>query len=670
MEAERGSEEECALGLSGAKRAKGLYSYLLAFVLACLLPVIIASGLAAWQAGVAYRDTAAARLQDTSLTLAQAIEADLTGHFTLLRALAVNLPAPGGPSVVDLPRLTDFEGTLALVEEDRAGSAMRPQGAQETAMAAIASGQPIVSNLVPGTDVGQHRLALALPVARGGGPRAALVMTASPQVLIKTLQQRGDALRGILVAVTDGNGRIIARSRDPESFIGIKAPDWARLLALGAESGTFEAMTAENTPIMMSFNSLHGTPGWALVVGEPLDVFNARWQNPVVGVLLGGGVALVLSILAALGIGRMILRPVEALGRHSEAIAEGVAPDALPSIPHSAIREFEALRRRMAAADRIRREEERRYRTISEAGALVLWRRTSEGDLVFAAGWETLTGCTQKEGLGTAWLDRVHPEDRARVVATFRDIVADRRTVDLEFRLKVSDGSWLWVRDRGGAVLGDDGAVIEWVGVLEDIDARKRSEAMVAHMARHDALTGLANRIQLRERLEQALAGLGRGSEAALLCLDLDLFKSVNDRLGHPAGDALLCMVADRLRGLVRGTDLIARVGGDEFSIVQGAGGQPEAAATLAARIVAALSKPFDIGGQEAVIGVSVGIALIRDPGLDLDTCLKRADTALYRAKQAGRGRACFFEEQLLVDQLGALAKAHTRRKPSGRKAS
>jgi len=181
-----------------------------------------------------------------------------------------------------------------------------------------------------------------------------------------------------------------------------------------------------------------------------------------------------------------------------------------------------------------------------------------------------------------------------------------------------------------------------------DVTEKRNSEKRIAFLAHHDALTGLANRVQLREHIERTLGQVKRGGNAAVLCLDLDNFKTINDTLGHSVGDALLCAVSTRLRDLVRDSDLVSRTGGDEFSIVQfGAESPMAASAALAARIVEALSLPFDLGDHNVVIGASVGIAIAPDDGDNVDQLLKNADMALYRAKGDGRARFHFFEPEM-----------------------
>ena len=184
-----------------------------------------------------------------------------------------------------------------------------------------------------------------------------------------------------------------------------------------------------------------------------------------------------------------------------------------------------------------------------------------------------------------------------------------------------------------------------WVATHEDITEQRVSELKIEYMAHHDALTDLANRVLLNERLEQALGRrIHRTEMVAVHHLDLDQFKAVNDTFGHPAGDKLLKIVAERLRALVRETDTIARMGGDEFVIVQAPITDPTEATSLAQAIIASISEPFDLDGHQAAIGASVGIAVGPSDGLRPDKLLRNADLALYRAKGDGRGTFRFFE--------------------------
>jgi len=186
-----------------------------------------------------------------------------------------------------------------------------------------------------------------------------------------------------------------------------------------------------------------------------------------------------------------------------------------------------------------------------------------------------------------------------------------------------------------------------WVAVHEDITERRRAEAKIAHLARHDMLTNLPNRVLFRELLENAFERIQPGRGFAVHCLDLDHFKTVNDTLGHPIGDELLKLVATRLSEAVAPTDFIARIGGDEFAVIQTDVRRPEQCSQLASRIVETISRPYDIDGRHIVIGTSIGIAIAPSDGTNPDLLLKNADMALYLAKGDGRGTHRFFEREM-----------------------
>jgi diguanylate cyclase (GGDEF)-like protein len=197
--------------------------------------------------------------------------------------------------------------------------------------------------------------------------------------------------------------------------------------------------------------------------------------------------------------------------------------------------------------------------------------------------------------------------------------------------------SWTFQPMAGG------GAVV----LLEDITERRNAEARISHLARYDELTALPNRVNFRDEIGRLLA-TQQGSDhmSALLFVDLDQFKQVNDTLGHPCGDQLLCLVADRLREMLRPEDFVARFGGDEFVVFQQNIHSAEDAAGLARRIVDRLSERYKIDNHLVEIGASVGIAMTTR-GISADTLLKNADMALYRAKADGRGTFCFFRDEM-----------------------
>ena len=186
-----------------------------------------------------------------------------------------------------------------------------------------------------------------------------------------------------------------------------------------------------------------------------------------------------------------------------------------------------------------------------------------------------------------------------------------------------------------------------YVSIHEDITERQKAAEHISHLARHDHLTDLPNRVFFREELEKSLQGTRNGERFAILCIDLDRFKGVNDSMGHSIGDKLLNLVALRLLNCVKGRDFVARLGGDEFAVIQRDIVDLEDSKILAARIIDRLSEPYEVDGQQLDIGASIGVAFAPTDGTKADHLLKNADLAMYRAKSDGRGSYCFFEQDM-----------------------
>ncbi len=230
------------------------------------------------------------------------------------------------------------------------------------------------------------------------------------------------------------------------------------------------------------------------------------------------------------------------------------------------------------------------------------------------------------------------------------DALERRLLIDEHAEMDVSVGESLeqtWPDGRIISILRKPVADGGYLDTIADITESRVASARIAHLARHDALTDLPNRVLLRERLNEAVQDGRRGATCAVLCLDLDRFKMVNDTLGHPVGDALLVTVSRRLKALVRATDTVARLGGDEFAIIQRHMSSPTEPAVLATRIINELSRPYQINGHNVQIGVSIGIEMIDDNSRDPDEALRNADLALYKAKADGRGQFRLFEPAL-----------------------
>jgi diguanylate cyclase (GGDEF)-like protein/PAS domain S-box-containing protein len=243
-------------------------------------------------------------------------------------------------------------------------------------------------------------------------------------------------------------------------------------------------------------------------------------------------------------------------------------------------------------------------------------------------------------------LQEIWPEDEWVTHSQALHEVGDTFHSGRNWRHLKADGSEIQVLTFGRRVNfhGRDGYLVAVV----DITERRKAEARIAYMAHHDGLTNLANRELYQERLREALEQSEPGHKrVAVLCVDLDLFKNVNDSFGHPMGDRLLKMVAERLRSEVRGNNLVARLGGDEFAVILASDVSPNEASDYAARLIKVLSASYDIDGIEVVIGASIGIALSPGDGETCEELMRNADMALYRAKSDGGGVHRFFEKEM-----------------------
>jgi len=314
------------------------------------------------------------------------------------------------------------------------------------------------------------------------------------------------------------------------------------------------------------------------------------------------------------------------------------------------------------AVDQTVFDREARWRTLVGESPIGIFELDLEDRCTFVnPAFQRLTGLPADQALGRGWSSVVSAEDIERLQEQQRDALrrASADTADgttepataTELRIVVPEGHARWVSVRSVPLRAVDGRVTGFLGTLEDVTERKRLEERLEHDATHDRLTGLGSRALLVEEMTTALSRSRRGGPGvALLFIDLDGFKRVNDMLGHAAGDELLVQVAKRLRDALRGSDLCVRLGGDEFVVccrdLDGPGSAHPL--LLAERLLEELSEPYDVHGHEMLVGASIGIAGAsgEDP-VSIDQLLSNADIAAYRAKRLGRGRIEMFDDEL-----------------------
>ncbi|MCW2244592.1 diguanylate cyclase (GGDEF)-like protein/PAS domain S-box-containing protein [Azospirillum fermentarium] len=281
------------------------------------------------------------------------------------------------------------------------------------------------------------------------------------------------------------------------------------------------------------------------------------------------------------------------------------------------------------------------FRLLAETSTDTIVRGDLDGvRLYISPSVRTLLGYEPEELIGRRAAELVHPDDAPPFSAMMRRVRAGDLDIGVtEMRQRHKDGSWVWM--EASVRLTHDplsGEANGYVASVRGVAERKRTEARLEHLASHDPLTGLPNRALLARRLEEAIAGARDGRQPfALLCMDLDRFKPVNDTHGHQAGDAVLREVAARLRAVTRPSDTVARLGGDEFAVIHPIKASPAEAAAVAERLIQAVAQPFRVGDAPVSIGLSIGIVCAPVGGLDPGALLSAADRALYDAKTVGR---------------------------------
>ena len=324
----------------------------------------------------------------------------------------------------------------------------------------------------------------------------------------------------------------------------------------------------------------------------------------------------------------------------------------LPAVIEQILQQQQLVEEREEALKALQ-ESEARYRGLFDGVPVGLYRLTPEGEFLDAnPALVEMLGYPDREALLGARAAELVVEEEEKKYLLWQDLMKREGLVrGFEVQWRRCDGTVIWVRHTARAVRDDEERMVCYEGSLEDITERKRAEEDLAYMATHDALTGLPNRTLFNDRLTQAVAHAQRNQQRlAVMFLDLDRFKDINDTLGHPMGDQLLRGVSDRLIRLVRKSDTVARMGGDEFMLLFLLPGirEEEDMAKVAQKILEAFQTPFELDGYELHITTSIGMALYPDDGEDADTLVKNADIAMYRAKERGRNS---YQRYTLADE-------------------
>jgi PAS domain S-box-containing protein len=490
----------------GGKRQPGLRTYLLALVLAVLVPALSVAGAAAWNLADSYRRSFEAWLTDTSQALAMFLDSEIRTHLAAVTALAASpllerddlaafdtwareVSASTGGWVVVNDAAPGHQQQLNTALP--AGAAMPPpsppgEGAWDVIRRAIDTRRPAVSDYFVGRRAGRPLVAVAAPALQQGRVTRVVVLVLDPAVLsARLLSMRSSD--GAFVSVADGQGRIVARTREQERFLGTVPPSRG-VSAAERERGSFRARSANGQDSLYAVRPIREAPGWTVAVAEPYARYRASWLGPLAALVGGGLVALGVGLAVAARLARRILRPVEALVQRAESsAADGGVPGTRPrAVPGAAVAEFEALRVASERAEQALAAREADFRAIFEtaaAGVAEIDVRTRRYLRVNRRFCE-IAGRAEDELVGRLGPEQViHPEDRGRIPSA--SAMELGKAAEGELRLVQGDGTVVWLRVSASVSARDSqGRPLRAVSVVQDVTGRRRAEDARALLAR------------------------------------------------------------------------------------------------------------------------------------------------------------------------------------------
>jgi PAS domain S-box-containing protein len=522
-----------------------------------LVPALGVGAVSAWHGVRSYEAAFEDRLLDTARALALAVDREIEGHISTLAALAasplldvaprgdltlVYLHAQRAAAAVGAPvGLIDRDHRI-LFDTDRPFGAPLPKtAATTTTEAAFRERRPMVSDLLVGSVAGRRIVVVNVPIERDGQVLALLATRIDPARLARLLSSQRLS-GGAFASLADGAGTLVARSSEADRFSGVRVPDWYASATSQAGSGMATGRAKTNEEVVLAFQHLGPAPGWTVMVGEPVANHRMSGRQPLLGLALGGVAVIGLALIGAVWLGGRVLRPVDALTQHAEAVASdgGVAP-LVPEVS-SNVAEFDALRlafaradaalRRRAVAEQAAiaalRESEEHHRHAVETNPAIPWTATAEGSIDdFADRWADLTGQRRETLLGGGWRRVVHSDDLPAMAEAWAQAVRTGEPFDVEHRIRTADGTDRWMRSRASARRDTAGRILRWYGTTEDIHERMTAVAALAESERQ-------NREAL-ERLGEALYALDaeyRVVFASRRALDM-WGKSVEEVLGR-----------------------------------------------------------------------------------------------------------------------------------------
>lgn len=665
------------MNVRGSK-ARPLLFYVGALAVAIAMPPLLVSGLLAGRWVKAEQTRLHEQTHEFTEAALSKVDTFLAGKVAMLQALATS-PALESGDFERLDRqareLLDLQG-INIVLRDMTGQQIvntrRPWGTPlprigslEADRVVFATQRPFISDLYAGTVANAPLIRVIVPVLRNGRVAYSLTASVTPESLSLLLREAG-IVWPRYGSIADRAGLTIARAEHEAAQIGTPLPGFDESPGL---KGSWTGTNTAGTEVFGTYRR-SALSGWMYTVGIDVAVLN-RPIHRSIAILAGLAIVMGLTgFLASWQIVQAVLRSQALVGKAAVAVGSGEVVEA----PYTPVSEANVIGEALSAASARLHDQATALTALNRDLEHRVAERTREVRAQSALLETTLNNMAQ--GLMVVDADGTVPICNQRALELLdlpAELMASRPTFDAvrRFQLEQDDfapsgadfRTWVvtsgmektahsYVRERPNGVVLEirsvplaDGSVIR---TYTDITVHREAERLAYRMARRDPVTGLANRTQFLEALEEQLAADVPGG-LAVLCLDLDRFKSVNDTFGHFAGDALLREVANRISALASPTDTVARFAGDEFAVIRVSPGQ-ESVEIFAKRLLGSLTETYILDdGIRVAIGTSIGVSLSPDDGEDTDELLKSADLALYRAKDEGRNTVRFFTPSMDV---------------------
>lgn len=683
------ARDKSALTQASRQRPKLRTQLLVGFVGIVAIPFIVFAAIAGTRLAARADLEAARHLAIEAQTVAERVDEYIESHRRGITLVATGARGTMNANTDFLSKLRElgssYDDFLTLMVADSVGRIVAAHvpanpsastGATLRSVAdrpyfreAMANNAPFLSDAFRGRGLGNDAIvAISAPISNNKGKPAGIV---EGSLDLRRFAQfaHGALIRaaGRLIIV-DSNGRVVYSSgaEQMEVLQEIDSTPLGRALKSSSKTNAIEYEDRPGSGVLVAAVARSKTTGWRVVVAQSHAQAQAEGRAYLLTILVGVALAALISVLLALRMSRRVTMPIEELiaalrlfgtGKQQSPVKPPVsdAPEEVAAL----VNEFAGMSARVFESTAAKEASESRFRAVFDHAAIGIAVHDLEGFFIETnAAFQKIVGYSQDE-LRTMRASDLSPKEAAAVTrAPVRALQAgevDKVLVEKPFVHR--DGhiitceltvSRLDVEVAPGRIGGI-------VGMLQDVTDRRRMERDMAWRANHDVLTGLANRAQLHERLHEALGVMRVPGSVAVLVLDLDEFKRVNDSYGHAAGDQLLCEVSRRLLSATRGCDVVARLGGDEFAMLLDGVDNPVFADIAAKRILASLTRPIVVDGAELIMSTSIGIAYA-GPDDTVDSVVRNADTAMYRAKHGGKGRFDIFTAAMHEEVLNLLS--------------